>query len=132
MSNKTSARISSGILYSVIVFQLALVFGAPLGEYTQGGQDTGALSISGRVLALTSAGLLFVMASSMLALTHEGPFRNVKRALIHKFAFVTVAYSGLGVVMNFASRSAGERMVWGPITLIGFLFSLHAFRTTRD
>ena len=132
MSNQISARISSGILYAVILFQFALVAGAPWGEYTQGGQDTGTLSIGGRVLALISAGALFLMGSAMLALIHKGPFKNFRREVIHKFAFITVAYSGIGVIMNLGSRSAGERMVWGPITLIGFLFSLHAYRTTRD
>lgn len=132
MSNQISARISGAILYSVILFQLALVFGAPWGEFTQGGQDSGTLGIAGRILALISAGALFLMGSAMFGLIRKGPFKNLRREVIHKFAFVTVAYSGIGVIMNFASRSAGERMVWGPITLIGFLFSLHAYRTTRD
>ena len=132
MSNQISARISSGILYSVILFQLALVFGAPWGAYTQGGQSTGTLPIAGRILALISAGVLFMMGSAMLALIRKGPFKDMRREIIHKFAFVTVAYSGIGVIMNFASRSESERNLWGPITLIGFLFSLHAYRTTRD
>lgn len=132
MSNQISARIAGGILYAVILFQLALVAGAPWGEYTQGGQDTGTLSIGGRIIAMFSAGVLFMMGSALLALIRKGPFKDMRREIIHKFAFITVAYSGIGVIMNFASKSDGERMVWGPITLIGFLFSLHAYRSTRD
>lgn len=132
MSNQISARISGAILYSVILFQLALVIGAPWGEYTQGGQEVGTLGFAGRFVALFSAGALFLMGSAMFALVRTGPFKNLRREIIHKFAFVTVAYSGIGVIMNFASRSDAERNVWGPITLIGFLFSLHAYRTTRD
>jgi len=46
----------------VILFQLFLVFGAPWGEFTQGGRHKGVLPTSGRVSAAVSIPILIFMA----------------------------------------------------------------------
>lgn len=52
------AELASYGFYLVCVFQLALVFGAPWGEYTQGGQTKGKLNRAGRIGAAVSIVIL--------------------------------------------------------------------------
>ncbi len=131
MSAKLAARMFAVIMFSVVVFQIALVFGAPLGEFTQGGYDTGTLATQGRAIASVSAVALSVMALVMLALVEEGPLKERSPKTIRRFAIAATAYSGIGVLMNFASQSESERLVWTPITLAGFLLGIVALRKSR-
>ena len=80
MATRVAAWLAAAIFFVVAAFQAALVFGAPWGEYTQGGGTSGALAASGRVLAAISCVLLIVMAGAILARAGEGPAR-VDRAV---------------------------------------------------
>ena len=62
-----AARAAALAMVGVAAFQLALVFGAPWGVYTQGGGTDGALDASGRGLAGVSCVILLVMAAAILA-----------------------------------------------------------------
>lgn len=42
-----AARAAAVVMVSIAAFQIALVFGAPWGVYTQGGETEGALDTSG-------------------------------------------------------------------------------------
>ena len=130
MSAKTSAHITASILYWVVVFQLFVVFGAPLGRYTQGGQTEGALPTSGRFFAFISAILLLTMAFSVLALAKEGPLKNLNAVLVRRMAWFTAIYSAIGTVMNLASRSAAERP-WAAITLAVFALTYRTLKLTK-
>jgi hypothetical protein len=68
-------------MLGVVVFQAALVLGAPWGEYTQGGQVEEVLDASGRVLAAVSCAILLVMAAAMLARVREGPLKGAPPTL---------------------------------------------------
>ena len=46
-----AAHAAAVLMLGIAAFQVALVFGAPWGAYTQGGQTEGALDTSGRVFA---------------------------------------------------------------------------------
>jgi len=61
MATRIAAWAAAAIFVVVSAFQAALVFGAPWGEYTQGGGTSGSLAGSGRVLAAVSCVLLIVM-----------------------------------------------------------------------
>ena len=63
--NQLAAILYISITVLVIFFQFGLVFGAPWGEFTQGGRFKGALPISGRVIAALSIPLLMFMALSI-------------------------------------------------------------------
>jgi len=73
-----AARATAVVMVGIAAFQVALVFGAPWGAYTQGGGTEGALDTSGRVLAAVSRPILRVTAAAILARVHEGPLRTLR------------------------------------------------------
>ena len=102
----------------VIVFQLALAFGAPWGEFTQGGRFKGTLPLSGRILAVLSVPILIFMCCSIASAA----------GLIFEWyrwtAYVTVSIQGLTAIFNLITPSSKERLVWGPVTTIAFFLAL--------
>src|SRR6476660_7653127 len=78
-----AARASAVVMVGIAAFQVALVFGAPWGAYTQGGETEGALDTSGRVLAAVSCAILLVMAAAILAQVHDGPLKNALGRRMH-------------------------------------------------
>ena len=108
-------------MVAVAAFQLALVFGAPWGAYTQGGQTKGALDPSGRVFAAISCAILLVMAAAVLARVREGPLKTAPRKLVTPLAWFTTLYSALAVVLNVATQSSSERAVFAPTAIVLFV-----------
>ena len=102
----------------VIVFQLALAFGAPWGEFTQGGRFKGTLPLNGRILAVLSVPILIFMGCSIASAA----------GLIFEWyrwtAYVTVGIQGLTAIFNLITPSSKERLVWGPVTTIAFFLAL--------
>lgn len=131
MDTPIPARAAAALLLLVLAFQVALILGAPWGRLTQGGGTAGALGASGRLVAAVSVVVLAVMASALLATTNVGPMRRAPHGVITTIVWITVIYSGLGVVMNAASPSWGETVIWVPVTLAGFILSAIALRRWR-
>ena len=120
--------IAAIVLYLVCIFQAALIFGAPWGEYTMGGQTKGKLPVTGRVTAGVSILVLFVMAQALLAIDGAGLFVTAPGWLLETLKWFTFGYAVLGFVMNWITRSKKERMVWGPVAaLLLILISLTIF-----
>jgi hypothetical protein len=61
----------------VAAFQVALVLGAPWGEYTPGGGTSGLLPASGQTVAALSCLLSILMAGAILARAGEGPLTDL-------------------------------------------------------
>lgn len=116
------AQVSAIGFYLVCVFQLALLLGAPLGEYTQGGGTKGKLGRAGRIGAAVSIVILLLMSQAILATQDTGLFVGLPGWLLETLKWLTFAYSVLGVLMNWASRSKKERMIWGPIATVMAVF----------
>lgn len=53
-----AAQLCCAILGVVVLFQVALIAGAPWGQFTQGGRYDGALPVRGRGVALISVVVL--------------------------------------------------------------------------
>lgn len=87
-----------------VLFQLALVAGAPWGRLTQGGSHPGMLPVPGRLVALLSAVLLVWFAWGMVEQNWVGWFAT--------------GYLVLGLVMNSLSKSKVERMLWVPVIAV--------------
>ena len=122
------AQIAVYIFYGVCLFQLALVLGAPLGEYTMGGQTKGKLPVQGRIAAGVSIIVLVVMAQALLAIHGTGLFVNLPTSLIEFLKWFTFGYAILRFIMNWITRSQKERMVWGPVaTVLLVLVALAVF-----
>lgn len=99
-----------------ILFQIALAFGAPWGEFTLGGRHRGVLPGAWRFIPVVSAALLvafmaIVLARSGLALAG---YAELSRTLI----WIVVGYSALGCVANAATPSPRERRIWLPVVAL--------------
>jgi hypothetical protein len=106
-------------LFSVVAaFHAALVLGAPWGEFTQGGGTSGSLATSGRIVAAVSCVLSMVMASAILGRVGQGPFRHLSSRVTTVLAWFTTVYAMVGVVLNLITRSASERALWAPVSIL--------------
>ena len=100
----------------VILFQVALALGAPWGALAMGGASPGRFPPRLRVAAAAQAVLLGVAAAVVLAragLAFAG-LADTARILI----WLVVALAVVALVLNLASRSAGERRLWVPVAVV--------------
>lgn len=98
---------------AIIFFQLALIAGAPLGPYTQGGRHAGALPWSARAIALVSIPLLVFMA---LAILSAAGFPGL--GWPRWTGWLALAVQTISAILNWITPSARERAVWGPATTV--------------
>lgn len=131
MNAVLAARVSATLFAVVALFQIALILGAPWGSLTQGGSHQGGLPTSGRAIAAVSAVLLVLMALVVLARVGQGPFAHLPATTVNIGFWITLTYAGLGVLMNLASRSAAERLVWAPFTAVLFACLIVVAVSTR-
>ena len=105
------------LLAAIVVFQLALAFGAPLGDAAWGGQHPGVLPTRLRIASGIAASVIYplfilvVLASADLIKADWLPVKG--RAAMWTLAGLLT----LGALANFASRSKSERF-WGPVASI--------------
>lgn len=100
---------------AVVLFQVALVAGAPWGEFTLGGRYRGKLPATGRLIAAASVPLLLMFSAIILARAGLGPVGWVPspRTLV----WVVVVFSALSSLANCATPSKRERVLWLPVSL---------------
>jgi hypothetical protein len=91
--------------------QLAVAAGAPLGRFTVGGRFRGRLPPPWRGLAVVQAGLLLLMAMTML---ERGG--AVAAGLPEWLYWPALGLTALTCLANIATPSPPERMLWGPVT----------------
>lgn len=123
---RRAAVLFAVFMASVAVFQGALVVGAPWGEYTQGGGQSGQLSVGRRGVAGASLVVVLLFALGVLALQGIGPFRDLRPCVLQRLRRVTLAYGVLAVPMNLLTPSVKERRVWGPFTILSLVVLLVA------
>ncbi|MCT4553341.1 MAG: hypothetical protein N4A53_01515 [Pelagimonas sp.] len=97
----------------MIFFQFALIAGAPLGPWTQGGQVEGALPLSGRMIAALSVLILLFQGLSILS---AAGFPGLSWPVWT--GWLAFAVSCLTGVLNTITPSQRERAVWAPITWV--------------
>ncbi len=112
-------------ILGVVAFQLALALGAPWGEYAMGGAVRGRYPRALRVVAVVQAVLLGVLALVVVGHVGIGPLARSGAPV-----WVAVATSVVAVALNAARRSAGERRIWVPVSLVLLLSSLVVALTT--
>lgn len=106
----------------VIAFQLALIAGAPWGEFTMGGKWRGRLPIRVRLIPLIS--VLLLGAFILVVLARCGIAMPVPIFDKGMWIWLVVAYSALGIVANAATPSVRERKIWLPVVSSMFCSSL--------
>jgi hypothetical protein len=113
---ETAAIIAVVLLASLMVFQVALAAGAPLGAAAWGGRHAGVLPASLRIasgvaaVVLYPAIILLVLVSSGLVATDWLPGAGTTAM------WLVTAFFAIGTLANLASRSRTERF-WAPVSL---------------
>lgn len=116
---------SAAVLFLVltgatVLFQIALMAGAPWGSLTWGGKFPGVLPARMRGAALLSALLL---SSFAIIIAHRaGLLTGAPVPRSELLSWVVVGYCGIGVLANAATPSKWERRIWLPV-VIGMLCS---------
>ena len=106
----------------VIVFQIALGLGAPWGAYAMGGRFPGRFPPAMRVAALGQAALLALIA--MVVLSEADIILPQLAQAPPWLIWLAVAFSGISVVLNSITQSAGERRIWVPVAVVMLVSSL--------
>jgi hypothetical protein len=120
---QTAAIIMAIVQILVALFQLALVLGAPMGEYAFGGQNVGKLPNQLRVGSAVSFVVLLAIAGHYLA--QAGVFTLLLPADLNSIAnWVLVGFNVLGLIMNGISRSKKERNMWVPVLLLSVVLAV--------
>lgn len=118
-----AALIQVVISLIVMIFQIALIFGAPWGEYTMGGQNTGVLPKKLRVAAAVSAVIMLAQAGHYLAQAGIlNPLLSPELNTVVNWFWFGFAVLGLGA--NAISRSKKERNLWVPVLLVSVVCTL--------
>ena len=117
MSPAAIAAILLCVLLGVLtVFQLALIFGAPIGHFAWGGADR-VLPRSKRIGSVVAIVLYAVFAWIFLIRAGLAPL-VLPEIVVTVAAWVIFGYFVLGIVMNAISRSKPERYTMTPVTLV--------------
>ena len=107
----------------VAMCQLALVLGAPMGEYAFGGQNKGTLPTQLRITSAFSFVFLLAVAGHYLA--QAGVFTQLLPEAVNTVAnWLLVGFNVSGLVMNAISRSKKERQMWVPVLLLSVVLSI--------
>jgi hypothetical protein len=95
----------------VALFQAALALGTPWGEAALGGANTGVLPDTLRASSVVSA-LVYLLLAGIAGTNWTGP--NLRRRVLYGATVLMI----LGAVMNIASPSFIERIIWAPVTVV--------------
>ena len=101
---------------AVVLFQFALICGAPFGQITLGGKYPGRLPPIVRLVPAFSAVLLCGFA--LVVVARAGIGWPALAASSRTLVWFVVAYCAAGVLANFFTPSRHERRVWLPVVLL--------------
>lgn len=104
------------ILLALTIFQLALVFGAPLGAYAWGGQHK-VLPTNLRVSSVGSI-ILYILFAGVIASKAGFISGLILPQTVNFSMYVFAAYFTLGIFMNALSKSKKERLVMAPVAAV--------------
>ena len=100
----------------VILFQCALAFGAPWGEYTLGGKYPGRLPFKARIGSAFAGVVLAAFSAIMLA--RAGVLDSGWPGGLRIAAWVVVGYLVLCLIANVLTPSRRERRLWAPFVTL--------------
>ena len=122
MISQVAALTFTVVACAVIAFQVGLALGAPWGRFAMGGAFPGRFPPPLRIAALVQAAV--VAALAIVVLSAAGVVIPDLTVRLPWLPWVPVAFSGVALVLNAMSRSAGERRLWIPATLVMLISSL--------
>lgn len=105
---------------ALALFQLAIVLGAPLGEYAYGGQRAGVLPPGFRVASFFSMALASAIAGHYLA--QLGVFTPLLEPAVNQIVnWALVGFAALSALANNITRSQKEKRLWGGPTVAALI-----------
>ncbi|MGH1413307.1 MAG: hypothetical protein ACRBB0_07420 [Pelagimonas sp.] len=110
---------------AIIFFQIALIAGAPLGEFTQGGQVKGALPARGRLIAAISIPILLFCGAAIVSVAGFPGLDWPRRT-----GWIALVVMTISAILNWITPSKKERAVWGPIMLVMAGLAAHVMIAT--
>ena len=112
-----SAWLNVSVLALVTAFQVALISGAPWGEYAFGGKYKGVLPRNLRIGSVITSFLYLSIAGHYLA--QLGVFPKMLSPDLNQVAnWAVVGLNALALIMNTITPSKKERMIWAPVALV--------------
>ncbi|MDH5301972.1 MAG: hypothetical protein OEW58_11480 [Gammaproteobacteria bacterium] len=114
MSDLVAASLYSLLVSAVILFQIALALGAPLGHLTMGGRYPGRLPVAVRIAVLIQAALL--AATTVIVLSYAQLMFVELRPLADQAIWAVLALTAVATLLNWITPSRAERRLWGPVT----------------
>ena len=109
------------VLGVLAVFQLALVFGAPIGSFAWGGQHE---VLPARLRIGSAVSIVIYAVIAVLALDRAGLVDVVPDAVSTVGMWVVFGYFVLGIALNAISRSRAERLTMTPTSAVLAVLSL--------
>ncbi|WES64125.1 hypothetical protein P0L94_16865 [Microbacter sp. GSS18] len=109
------ASVLTAVLALLAVFQIALVFGAPLGRFAWGGQH---LVLPGRLRIGSAVTVLVYALIALIAWDRAGVIDIFGDAFSQIAMWVIFAYFAFGIVVNAVSRSRPERFTMVPVSIV--------------
>ena len=108
---------------STALFQIAIVLGAPLGEYSYGGRTVGKLPSRYRVSSVFSVLLMFAIAGHYLS------YLGILTPLVSEELFIVanwalVGFAAVAALLNNITKSQKEKRLWGGVTVAMLLSSV--------
>ena len=120
--SSVAAHIFALLIFVVVLFQLALMLGAPWGNVAMGGRFPGKFPQVMRIASLIQGLVLGVIGFIVLI---RGQVLNSNLYEITEIAiWVVVALMGLSLVMNLVTPSRWERIIWAPVVVVLFTCSV--------
>lgn len=113
---ETAAILVTALLIGLTIFQLALIFGAPLGKYAWGGEHR-VLPTNLRVGSVISI-VLYGLIAAILVSKAELFTVFTNKEIVGVATWVIAAYFMLGIALNGISRSKHERNLMTPIVAV--------------
>jgi len=114
-----AAYIALVVLTLLAVFQIALIFGAPIGRFAWGGQHR-VLPLNLRLGSLLSLALYDTFG--LFLMSKAGIWELIQDEWVLQLGlWIFTAYFALGVIVNGISRSKPERYVMTPVAAVLFI-----------
>ncbi|MEW6180354.1 MAG: hypothetical protein AB1522_10545 [Chloroflexota bacterium] len=121
MLKRFAAIFYAVISLPVVIFQVALAAGMPLGAFAMGGASPGQFPPSLRSAALVQAVLLVLLA--LVVLARAGIILPGWSRASRRLIWLVVAFTALSLILNLITPSAGERALWAPVAFLMLLSS---------
>ncbi len=117
-----AAVVAVSLFALLAIFQIALLLGAPWGEFAWGGQQK---TLAPNRRAGSGVNVVLYVLLSLMLLSKAGFIYSAVIAPILPFVlWVMVAFAAVGVVLNAITRSRKERAVMLPVAIVLFVCQL--------